>query len=178
MCVDGKRVEALDRRQNQNSTELNITGGSATLDILVENCGRINYGGRLRDNRKGITESVTLGDHELIGWEMYKLPFDSVSSLHFGSTPISGAPAVHRGTFKLSKRGDAFLDMRGWGKGIVFVNGHNLGRYWHIGPQQTLYLPGVWLKKGRNEIEVFELLKDDVHSLSGIKSPILDQLDK
>jgi beta-galactosidase len=68
--------------------------------------------------------------------------------------------------------------MRGWGKGIVFVNGHNLGRYWHIGPQQTLYLPSVWLKKGRNEIEVFELLKDDVHTLSGIKSPILDQLDK
>jgi beta-galactosidase len=78
----------------------------------------------------------------------------------------------------LSQLGDAFLDMRGWGKGIVFVNGHNLGRYWQIGPQQTLYLPDVWLKKGRNEIEVFELLKDDVHSVAGISSPILDQLEK
>jgi beta-galactosidase len=178
VCVDGKRVAALDRRHNQDATRLNITGESATLDILVENGGRINYGGRLPDNRKGITESVMLGDRELTGWEMYKLPFDSVSWLHFGSTPASAAPAAHRGTFKLSQLGDAFLDMRGWGKGIVFVNGHNLGRYWQIGPQQTLYLPGVWLKKGRNEIEVFELLKDDVHSLAGIKSPILDQLDK
>jgi beta-galactosidase len=178
VCVDGKRVATLDRRHNQNSTPLNITGQSATLDILVENCGRINYGGRLRDNRKGITESVMLGDKELTGWDMYKLPFDSVSSLHFGPTPASAAPAVHRGEFKLSQLGDAFLDMRGWGKGIVFVNGHNLGRYWQIGPQQTLYLPDVWLKKGRNEIEVFELLKDDVHSVAGISSPILDQLEK
>ncbi|HUD47793.1 MAG TPA: beta-galactosidase [Candidatus Baltobacteraceae bacterium] len=178
VCVDGKRVAALDRRLNQNATGLNITGQSATLDILVENGGRINYGSRLPDNRKGITGSVTLGDRELTGWEMYKLPFDTVSWLHFESTPTSAAPAVHRGEFTLSQIGDTFLDMRGWGKGIVFVNGHNLGRYWHIGPQQTLYLPGVWLVKGRNEIDVFELLKDDVHTLAGIKSPILDQLDK
>jgi beta-galactosidase len=78
----------------------------------------------------------------------------------------------------LSEIGDAFLDMRGWGKGIVFVNGHNLGRYWYIGPQQTLYLPGVWLKKGVNEIVVFEQIKDDVGALAGIKEPILNQLNK
>jgi beta-galactosidase len=78
----------------------------------------------------------------------------------------------------LTQTGDAFLDMRHWGKGLVFVNGHNLGRYWYIGPQQTLYVPGVWLKKGRNEIVVFEQLKDDVHSVAGISSPILDQLTK
>ena len=177
VCVDGKRVAVLDRRHNQNATDLEIAGESATLDILVENGGRINYGNELPNNRKGITESVTLGDRELTGWEMYKFPFAKVSSLKFKSTPASAAPAVHRGTFELSQLGDAFLDLRGWGKGIVFVNGHNLGRYWYIGPQQTLYLPGVWLKKGRNEIVVFEQLKDDVHSLTGIKSPILDQLN-
>jgi beta-galactosidase len=177
VCVDGKRVATLDRRKNQQSMPLKISGQSATLDILVENCGRINYGGRMRDNRKGITESVMLGDHELTGWEMYRLPFDSTASLHFKPGPAPSAPAVHRGTFKLSELGDAFLDMRKWGKGIVFVNGHNLGRYWNIGPQQTLYLPGVWLKKGRNEIEVFELMKDDVDIVEGIKSPILDQLE-
>ena len=178
VCVDGKRVAALDRRRHQNTTHLKIDGPSATLDILVENGGRINYGGRLTDNRKGITESVMLGDRELTGWLMYKLPFDQVSSLRFKSTSTSAAPAVHRGHFALSELGDAFLDMRGWGKGIVFVNGHNLGRYWYIGPQQTLYLPGVWLKKGRNEIVVFEQLKDGVDSLAGLKSPILDQLNK
>jgi beta-galactosidase len=178
VCVDGKRVAALDRRHNQDTTGLNIAGPSATLDILVENGGRINYGGRLTDNRKGITESVLLGERELTGWEMYKFPFDDVSALNFKSAPASAAPALHRGTFALSQLGDAFLDLRGWGKGIVFVNGHNLGRYWYIGPQQTLYLPAVWLKQGRNEIVVFEQLKDDIHSLAGIKSPILGQLNK
>ena len=178
VCVDGKRVAVLDRRHKQDATELKITGTSATLDILVENVGRINYGGQLRDNRKGITESVTLGDRELTGWEMYKFPFTDVSSLKFQAAATANAPAVHRGTFELSQPGDTFLDLRGWGKGIVLVNGHNLGRYWYIGPQQTLYCPGVWLKQGRNEIVVFEQLKDDVHSLAGIKTPILDQLNK
>ena len=178
VCVDGKRVAVLDRRHKQDATELKITGTSATLDILVENGGRINYGGQLRDNRKGITESVTLGDRELTGWEMYKFPFTDVSSLKFQAAATANAPAVHRGTFELSQPGDTFLDLRGWGKGIVLVNGHNLGRYWYIGPQQTLYCPGVWLKQGRNEIVVFEQLKDDVHSLAGIKTPILDQLNK
>jgi beta-galactosidase len=178
VCVNGRRVAVLDRRYKQDSMPLKTSGPSATLDILVENCGRINYGGQLPNNRKGITESVTLGNRELTGWEMYKFPFDDVSSLKFNPTPTADAPAVHRGTFELSRVGDTFLDLRGWGKGIVFVNGHNLGRYWHIGPQQTLYCPGVWLKKGRNEIVVFEQLKDNVHRLAGIKTPILDQLNR
>lgn len=176
--VDGKRVAVLDRRYHQDSTPLKITGPSATLDILVENGDRINYGGQLPYNRKGITESVTLGDHELTGWEMYQFPFADVSSLKFKPAAAAAAPAAHRGTFELSQVGDTFLDLRGWGKGIVIVNGHNLGRYWYIGPQQTLYCPGVWLKKGRNEIVVFEQLKDDVHRLAGIKTPVLDQLNK
>jgi beta-galactosidase len=174
--VDGKKIAVVDRRYKQDATPLKITGSSATLDILVENGGRINYGGQLTDNRKGITESVMLGDHELTGWKMYKFPFEKVSG--FTATPATAAPAVHRGTFDLAQTGDTFLDLRGWGKGIVFVNGHNLGRYWEIGPQQTLYLPGVWLKKGRNEIVIFEQLRDDVHSVAGIERPVLDQLDQ
>lgn len=177
--VDGKCAAILDRRYHQDSTTLAITNPSATLDILVENGGRINYGGQLRDNRKGITESVTLGDQELTGWEMYQFPFDDlseVSAMDFRPMATATAPAVHRGTFELAETGDTFLDLRGWGKGIVIVNGHNLGRYWYIGPQQTLYCPGVWLKKGCNEIVVFEQLKDDVHGLAGLKEPVLDQL--
>lgn len=184
--VDGQRVAVLDRRYLQDSTLLNLTNASATLDILVENGGRINYGHKLTDNRKGITESVSLGDTELTGWEMYKFPFDStnaISSLDFhpdagAATPGGGntAPVVYRGFFDLSETGNTFLDLRAWGKGIVFVNGHNLGRYWFIGPQQTLYCPGCWLQKGRNEIVVFEQLKSGVHPLAGLTTPILDQL--
>jgi beta-galactosidase len=178
VCLDGKRVAVLDRRYKQDSTRLKITGPSAMLDILVENCGRINYGGQLPDNRKGIIGPVALGGRELTGWEMYQFPFDNVSSLKFHPTSTADAPALHRGTFELSNVGDLFLDMRGWGKGIVFVNAHNLGRYWYIGPQHTLYCPAVWLKKGSNDIVVFEQLKDNVHSLAGIKSPVLDQINR
>ncbi len=175
VCIDGKRFATLDRRHNQSTVAIS-TDKPATLDILVENGGRINYGSRITDNRKGITESVTLDGQEILGWEMYHLPFDKVSGLKFKSASQSAAPAVHKGAFNISEIGDAFLDMRNWGKGIVIVNGHNLGRYWNIGPQQTLYLPGVWLKKGKNEIVVFEELKDDVHNLAAIKTPILNEL--
>ena len=67
--------------------------------------------------------------------------------------------------------------MSNWGKGIVFVNGNNLGRYWKVGPQQTLYLPGCWLKKGKNEIQIFEQLNDNIKpEVSGIDHPILEEL--
>jgi beta-galactosidase len=176
VCVDGKRVAVLDRRHKQDSLSLVITNASATLDILVENGGRINYGREILHNRKGITESVMLGDRELTGWEMFKLPFDHVSDLKISGNATNTAPFVARGTFELSEVGDTFLDLRGWGKGIVIVNGHNLGRYWYIGPQQTLYCPGVWLKKGHNEIIVFEQIKDGIQPLDGIKTPVLNQL--
>jgi len=178
--VDGKRVAMLDRRYKQDSVVLDITAPFAQLDILVENGGRVNYGSQLTSNRKGIPGSVTLDGRELTGWEMFKLPFDKAPKL----TPsrISGAmgvaPYLAHGTFELAQTGDTFLDLRGWGKGIVMVNGHNLGRFWHIGPQQTLYCPGVWLKKGKNEIVVFEQIKDGIRSVTGLKTPILDQLEK
>ena len=63
---------------------------------------------------------------------------------------------MYYGTFKVKKQGDVYLNMTNWDKGIVYVNGHNLGRYWNVGPQQTLYLPGCWLKKGHNEIVIFD----------------------
>jgi beta-galactosidase len=177
VMVDGKRVAVLDRRHKQDSTPIKITSGSATLDILVENGGRINYGGEIPRNRKGITEGVSLDDRELTGWKMFKLPFASVAALKFSSpASATAAPFVARGTFELAQTGDAFLDLRSWGKGIVFVNGHNLGRYWYIGPQQTIYCPGVWLKKGQNEIVVFEQIKDGIQPLAGTKDMILNQL--
>jgi beta-galactosidase len=177
VCVDGKRMAVLDRRHRQNSVDVKIAGASATLDILVENGGRINYGGRLPDNRKGITKSVTLDGRELTGWQMYQFPFDDVSALRFRPGTETAAPAVYRGSFDLTNVGDTFLDLRGWGKGIVIVNGHNLGRYWYIGPQQTLYCPGVWLKPGRNDLVVFEEIKDGSHAIAGLTKPVLDQLN-
>ena len=84
---------------------------------------------------------------------------------------------MYHGTFTIRSTGDTFLDMRGWSNGIVFVNGINLGRYWNVGPQQTLYLPGAWLRRGRNEIVVFDLEgRGKSAVISGLTTPILTQL--
>ena len=87
-------------------------------------------------------------------------------------------PILCKGTFSLTKTGDTFLDMHGFGKGFVFLNGHNLGKYWYIGPQQTIYIPGCWLKKGLNQIEVFDELKGDHPSISTLDHSVLDEISK
>jgi beta-galactosidase len=106
---------------------------------------------------------------------MYKLPFDAVPApVRRRAVSVGGVPTMYRGVFTLTRVGDTFLDMRGWGKGIVFVNGVNLGRYWNVGPQRTLYLPGPWLRRGRNEVVVFEQLNDSVPGMvRGVMEPIL-----
>ena len=77
----------------------------------------------------------------------------------------------------LNEVGDTFIDMQNWGKGIVFVNGRNIGRYWKVGPQQTLFIPGVWLKKGENQLLIFEQLNDEMQQqVHTVKQPILRKL--
>jgi len=109
---------------------------------------------------------------------MYKFPLETVPDLSaYGNKNTKGRPVFYQGSFVLGKTGDTFLDMHKWGKGIVFVNGHHLGRYWSVGPQQTLYLPGVWLKKGKNEILIFEQQNDVMQTeISSIALPILEEL--
>ncbi|MGB6875125.1 MAG: glycoside hydrolase family 35 protein [Candidatus Acidiferrales bacterium] len=173
--LNGKRVGTLDRRLHQDSIPLELPPGTSRLDILVENLGRINFGPKLRDDRKGITQAVTLDGRELNGWEIYPLPMNDLVSLPF-SKITAQAPAFYRGTFTLKQPGDTFLDVSKLGIGVAWVNGNNLGRFWNIGPQQTLYVPGVWLKKGNNEVIIFDLQNDLGASLVGRREPILNRL--
>jgi beta-galactosidase len=114
---------------------------------------------------------------ELTGWSVYNLPLDNSErgNLRFAS-PKSNSPAFWRAKLKVERPGDTFLDLRGWGKGFVWVNGHNLGRFWNIGPQQTMYLPGPWLKGGDNEIVILDLLGPTKAIIAGLAEPILNQL--
>jgi beta-galactosidase len=150
------------------------------LDILVENTGRINYGPYLTDNRQGITERVTLNGQELTGWKMYSFPFETTAGFKYlpAQNEDELQPVLYRGTFSLRGTGDTYLDMHGYGKGFVFVNGHNLGKYWNIGPQQTLYVPAVWLKKGINEVIVFDELMGNHKDLSTFDHPVLSEVNK
>ncbi len=177
IMVNGKTVGALDRRLNQDSLQLTLPVGLATVDILVENLGRINYGEYLLHNKKGITKSVIFNGREVNNWQIYGLPLNDVRGIKFAAQQTnSNLPTFKKGSFYLKQVADTYLDLSKWGKGVVWVNGHNLGRYWNVGPQQTLYLPAEWLKKGNNSIMVFELLKPGEDELQGIAKPILDKL--
>ena len=177
--INGKRVGALDRRLYQDSLYLNLPQGKVRLDILIENMGRINFGPYLLKNKKGITEKVLLGGKEVKGWQMFKLPFDNIRTVPTSAKKTvasAGVPQLKKGYFTLTKAADTYLDFSDWGKGVVWVNGHNLGKYWEIGPQQTVYVPVEWLKAGKNEIQVLELIKTEQNQLKGVEKAILDVL--
>ena len=149
------------------------------MDILVENSGRVNFTRAIRTERKGIRPPVTLAGITLTGWQMYSLPMEDVSGIHFrkadlkATVPATG-PTFYQGSFSLQTPGDSFLDMRTMKKGVVWVNDHLLGRFWDIGPQRTLYLPAPWLKPGKNIVVVFDMIGQPGSKLSGLGSPILD----
>src|SRR6185437_7145935 len=196
--LDGKLVGTLDRRSADpkgNLPPVSIeTAGSARLDILVADDGRINSTRNMRGESKGITHSVTLGSQPLTRWQVYPLPMTSLPllftsstktpppSAHVPSTLTSGlrpgtisAPTFFRATFTLTQTGDTFLDIRDLGKGALWINGHAIGRFWNAGPQQTLYIPGPWLHKGRNQIVVFDLApQSEPPHVAGLDHPILN----
>ena len=126
-----------------------------SLDILVENMGRVNFGPHMDEQRKGIAGCVQINGHMHHNWEIYPLPLDDVK-VDFSGEYRVGTPAFYRFTLDVDEPADTFLDFSGWGKGCIFLNGFNLGRFWEIGPQRRLYIPGPLLKRGENTIIVFE----------------------
>lgn len=141
------------------------------LEILVEAMGRINFGSDMTD-RKGITDRVKLNGMTLMDWEIFPMPLDDqfVSALKPTSSQGYRNGIFFNGSFTLDSLGDTFIDMQNFQKGIVWVNGHNLGRYWNIGPQQHLYCPAPWLKKGKNEVIVLDLFATDANSVKGVRT--------
>jgi beta-galactosidase len=135
--------------------------GPATLDILLYNLGRNSVGINQSISRKGLNENPTLDGQELKSWQIFSLPMDNPDDLIATKTasadPPPLAPAIYSGSFNLSDVGETCLDMRNWNFGVVWVNGHNLGRYWDVGADRGLYLPSVWQNKGQNQITILEL---------------------
>jgi beta-galactosidase len=171
--INGEYAGTLDRRLNQNSLPLNITEKNARLDILIENTGRVNFTKVIRGERQGITKQVTLAGKPITGWDIYPLPMQNTDKLSYDKTSCEG-PCFYRATFNVDKTGDTFLDTSAFTKGEVWLNGHALGRFWDIGPQKTLYVPGPWLKSGENEVVVFDLEGEPGRSLQGLDQPILN----
>lgn len=185
--IDGKYIGKLDRRNGEKQLDIPACAEGAQLDILVEAMGRINFGRAIKDF-KGITEKVELKNGgrttELKGWKVYNLEdrYEWYKGLKF--EPLKSVkdaqgqrvPGCYRATFHVEKPGDTFLNFETWGKGLVYVNGYGIGRIWEIGPQQTLYMPGCWLKEGENEILVFDIVGPKEARTEGLEEPILNQL--
>ena len=168
--VNGKYVGKIDRVKNEKSLELPAMPQGANLTIVVEGMGRINFGRAIKDY-KGIIGNVTISTQNdncdialtPTQWTNSTIPDDyarAAEVLGMNTNKMRGLETkagYYRGYFNINKVGDTFINMESFGKGQVYVNGHALGRFWHIGPQQTLYLPGCWLKKGKNEVVVLDV---------------------
>ena len=155
--VDGVPAATLYDRELLEERELDISfSKGASMDILVENMGRVNYGPRLEDQRKGIDGGVTVNGHWHSHWLHYPLPLDHLDRLDFTKEYREGLPGFYRFVFQVEEPGDTFLDFSGWGKGCAFLNGFHLGRFWELGPQRRLYIPAPLLKAGGNELILFE----------------------
>jgi beta-galactosidase len=167
--INSELVDVLDRESGNEYASIDVAN-DVQLDILVENMGRVNFDPALRD-RKGITDGVTINNQYQFGWEVFPLPLNDLSQLKF--SPLNNLPqaqpAFYRGTFDIEDLADTFLALPGWTKGVVWLNGFNLGRYWERGPQKTLYIPAPLLKRGQNELIVFEL--------HGAQQPIVEFRD-
>jgi len=166
--LNGKYIGKIDRRLGENGIDIpESSAKEPVLEILVEAMGRINFADQLID-RKGITDRVTLNGMTLMEWESFGLPLKDAWVSKLAPSTVGSKPGVFFcGTFLLDKAADTYIDMSNYTKGIVWVNGHNLGRYWEIGPQKRLYCPAPWLKKGANTITVLDLHQLEAKPLSG-----------
>lgn len=171
--LDGKFKGIVYRNDKKSRIKFAVPQNGVKLSVLVENMGRINYGPYLYD-KKGIIGPVRRGNQILHNWETYCLPLSDLSELKFErdlKMKFKKKPVFLRGIFNIEKKPvDTFVKLDGFKKGLVWINGKLLSRYWDIGPQLTMYLPAPLLRAGANEIIVFES--------EGFKKPVVQFVDK
>lgn len=180
LFIDGKLKKSYYRHENPKMANgdgftylLGGFNGEKRIDILVDAMGRVNYGKHLYD-RKGISR-VMLGNQLVFDFTVHTIPLDNLEHLQYGSA--EKFPKFFKGTFQAATDADCFVDMTGFKKGCVFINGFNLGRYWEAGPQVTLYIPKGVLK-AENEIVVFEQEGTSRNTVTITDTPKLDKPKK
>jgi len=173
--LNGKFIDTVWRDGGNWTVDLPKTDvADPILDILVEGMGHINFAQFMID-RKGITDRVTLNGMTLMNWEIFPLPMNDIAITSKSSVTATADTSnkkgfFFQGNFMLTETGDTYFDLSAYSKGMVYVNGHNLGRHWNVGPQQRLYCPAGWLKKGNNEIIVFDLLQTGSQPILAFKT--------
>ncbi|PWI19017.1 glycosyl hydrolase [Streptomyces sp. Act143] len=154
--VDGERAGVLTEADERLKEPV---AGHARVELWVESLGRVNYGPRTGE-AKGITGGLLHERQFLHGVRARGLRLDAledVTGVPFGRFDGQRAPGLYRGTCTVRGAGDAVVELPGWTRGFVWINGFNLGRYWSAGPQRSLYVPGPVLREGVNDVWVLEL---------------------
>jgi beta-galactosidase len=171
--IDQTLIGTLDRRIGTDHLMLPSMKAAGTLDILVENSGRVNYTKVIRTERKGLTGKVTIGGKEPKRWEIYSLPMDDLTKLRFLPEPCEG-PCFYQTSMHVTKPADTYIDTRDVQKGMVWLNGRPLGRFWSVGPQYALYTPAPWMHEGSNDVVFFDLMGSRRDLLKTSTEPIFD----
>jgi beta-galactosidase len=170
--INGRLERTVYRNDAEKTITLPFSEKKNILEIFVENMGRVNYGKHLKD-KKGIIDNLWIGNQYWFHWDVYSLNPDE-EAVSFIEGNDERFPRFYKGELSIEAPADTFIDLEGWMKGNVWVNGFNLGRYWVTeGPQKRLYLPGPLLKKGKNEILLIELEGTDAHSINLVDEPNL-----
>lgn len=155
--LDEKPVLTLYDRELLGEHELaDAECSTGKLDILMENMGRVNFTPVMEEQRKGIDGGIQVNGYLHFGWTIYPLQMEDITNVDFSNPAKAGLPGFYEFQFEIDEPADTFLDTNGWGKGVVFVNNFNIGRFWEIGPQKRLYVPAPLLKKGKNSLVIFE----------------------
>ena len=174
LFVDGKLMAT--QYQAEIGQDIFVAGekkATHRIDILMENMGRVNYGHKfLADTqRKGIRTGVCKDLHFLLNWQQYPLSFENTENIDFSKGWQPEQPAFYAFDFEMKALKDTYLDLSGFGKGLAFVNGVNIGRFWNVGPTLSLYIPHSLLKEGHNRIIIFETEGEYEESINLVNQP-------
>lgn len=175
--MNGSCTGQINRMKKQSGITVPARTVPTRIHLLVDTFGHINFHHKMERDNKGIVDTVTLNGKPVTGWTVRLLPLQNLLAVQNETTditpsaeiiaPAEAQGALFRATVQLRKTADTFLDMSAWGKGYVWVNGHLLGRYWSLGPQQRLYCPAEWLKEGANEVTVLDTQRHTAAPISG-----------
>ena len=158
LFLDNEKVYTAYQEEIGDKFEVALKQPVVQADVLVEHMGRVNYGYKLvaPTQRKGLGQGLMQDLHFVQQWEQFAIDFDLLEDKHFEQAWEADQPSFYRYQFDIETPESTYLDVSGFGKGVVLVNGFNIGRYWNIGPTLSLYIPGALLKQGQNEIIIFE----------------------
>lgn len=168
--LNGKYVSTIERKGEKIFLQ-----NEGKVDVLVENEGRINYG-EMFDELKGLYQGVLFDQTELKNWNHFGFNLSYINQLQFTPELLVKQPAFYRGYFNVDEVADTFLNPTGFQKGVAFINGFNIGRFWINKPQLTLYVPQSLIHVGQNELVIFEIESqaDSVGTMSFDDTPQID----